>query len=132
MMRCKSLVLAILAFALGWIGLAAAQGAKPGDCAECQFNFGTIVQGAVLEHQFPLRNDGNQPLRIAGVQLSPPLQLAKMPAVIPAKGSAMLKLSMDSSNLEGEFEGQLVVMLSDPPEISRRLEELTYRSSAYS
>ena len=113
-MRNRLLVLLLLAGALAWLGLVRAEDTKPGSCAECQFNFGTIVQGAVLEHQFPLRNDGAQPLRIAGVQLSPPLQLAKMPAMIPAKGSAMLKLSMDSSSLEGEFEGQLVVMLSDP------------------
>lgn len=113
-MRNRLLVPVMLAGALACLGLARAEGAKPGSCAECQFNFGTIVQGAVLEHQFPLRNDGNQPLHIAGVQLSPPLQLAKMPAVIPAKGIAMLKLSMDSSNLEGEFSGQLIVMLSDP------------------
>ncbi|MBP8080913.1 MAG: DUF1573 domain-containing protein [Arenimonas sp.] len=113
-MRSRLLVILLLASALTWLGVASAQGEKPADCAECQFNFGTVVQGDVVQHQFPLRNDGNQPLRIAGVQLSPPLQLAKMPAMIPAKGSAVLNLSMDSSNLEGPFEGKLVVMLSDP------------------
>ena len=107
--------MALLLFvgAIGWHGLPAARGATPPECVDCRFNFGSVARGTVIEHPFVLRNDGKLPLRIAGVQLSPPLKLARMPAVVPPKGSATLLLSLDTSNLEGEYQGRLVVMLSE-------------------
>lgn len=112
--RFDPIIFLALASLMAGPSLAIGRGADPDSCVGCQFNFGTIVQGAQVVHEFALRNEGGQPLRITGVQLSPPLQLARMPAVIPAKGSSVLRLSMDSSNLEGEFNGQLIVMLGDP------------------
>ena len=108
-------LMALLLFvgASGWHGLPAARGATPPECVDCRFNFGSVARGTVIEHPFVLRNDGDLPLRIAGVQLSPPLKLARMPAVVPPKGSATLLLSLDTSNLEGEYQGRLVVMLSE-------------------
>jgi hypothetical protein len=108
------LVLACLLGASARPDAASAQGIAPGSCPGCRFDFGSVVQGTSVTHEFALRNDSGQPLRIAGVQLSPPLQLAKMPAVIPPNGAAKLKLSLDSANLEGDYSGQLVVMLDDP------------------
>ena len=108
------LVLACLLVASAWPGPAISQGVAPGSCPGCQFDFGAVVQGTLVVHEFALRNDSAQPLRIAGVQLSPPLQLARMPAVVPAKSTATLKLSLDSANLEGDYSGQLLVMLDDP------------------
>ncbi len=107
--------MALLLFvgAMGWQGLPAARGALPPECVDCRFDFGNVVKGTVIEHPFVLRNDGARPLRIAGVQLSPPLKLARMPAVIPPKGNATLLLSLDTSLLEGEYTGKLVVMFSD-------------------
>ena len=114
--------MALLLFvgATGGQGLPAARGALPPECASCRFNFGNVVKGAVIEHPFVLRNDGNQPLRITGVQLSPPMQLARMPAVIPPKGNATLKLSLDTSNLEGAYAGDLVVMVVDSDAPARK------------
>lgn len=89
------------------------------EAADIRFHFGTVVQGTPVAHQFPLRNQGAQPLRIAGVQLSPPLQLAKMPAVIPPGETGLLKLTLDTSLIEGEYQGQLLVMLADAAEAPR-------------
>ena len=103
--------LALIVVALALPTLPTARAGIATKCADCRFDFGKAVAGKRVEHAFVLRNTGEMPLRIAGVQLSPPLQLTKMPAVIPAKGSATLKLSLDTSGLEGDFSGDLIVLL---------------------
>ncbi len=108
---CGILSLALIFAAMALPTLPTARADIQSDCIDCRFDFGKILEGKRVEHSFVLRNSGSQPLRIAGVQLSPPLQLTKMPAVIPAQGSATLKLSLDTSGLDGDFSGNLIVML---------------------
>lgn len=108
----------LLALVLGLATPACARPVEPdaaanAETADTRFHFGTVLQGSPVEHEFPLRNDGTRPLRIAGVQLSPPLQLARMPAVIPPGETARLRLTLDTAQLEGEYQGQLLVMLAD-------------------
>jgi hypothetical protein len=88
-------------------------GAEPSSASasETRAEFGTVVQGAPVEHAFVLRNDGSEPLRIASVQLTPPLQLGKMPAVIPAGTETTLKLTLDTTRVKGDYEGKLQVTL---------------------
>lgn len=112
---------ALLALVLGLATPACARPVEPdaaagpvdtADTADTRFHFGTVIQGGAVEHDFRLRNDGTAPLRIVGVQLTPPLQLARMPAVIPPGESGLLRLSLDTSRIEGEYQGQLLVMLA--------------------
>lgn len=86
------------------------------DKPESRYDFGTVAQGTQLERQFPLHNEGSDALRIAGVQLTPPLQLAKMPAVIAPGATVNLKLTLDTSKVEGDYEGQLLVQFSGQAE----------------
>ena len=83
------------------------------------FDFGEVAQGAVVEHEFPLRNEGDQPMRITGVQLTPPLTLARMPAVIAPKAIGVLRLRLDTSKVEGEYRGTLLVSLSGTSDAER-------------
>lgn len=73
------------------------------------FHFGTVPQGTHVEHRFPLRNAGAQPLRITNVQITPPLQLARMPAAVPAGSNGSLALTLDTSNIHGDYSGELLV-----------------------
>ena len=74
-------------------------------------DFGEMIQGEVVEHEFALENEGDAPMRIAGVQLTPPLALARTAANVPAKGRAMLKVKLDTAKVQGDYRGQLVVKL---------------------
>ena len=100
----RLLVLAVLAVAIAGPVLAA----SPPD-AEVTFDFGAVVQGATAEHEFTLRNDSDRPLRIAGVRLTPPLSLARMPAVVAPGAEAHLKVRLDTQRVEGPFQGSLLV-----------------------
>jgi hypothetical protein len=74
-------------------------------------DFGERLQGDVVEHEFALENEGDAPIRIAGVQLTPPLALARTAASVPAKGRALLKVKLDTAKLQGDYRGHLVVKL---------------------
>ena len=94
--------------------LALALGSRPAPAAEdaAVHSFGTVRQGAPVEHEFKLHNGGTEPLRIAGVQISPPMQLRKMPAVVAPGTDAALKVALDTSVVKGEYEGKLLVALT--------------------
>lgn len=78
----------------------------------CEFQ--KVVQGVAVEHVFLLRNEGSAPLRIQGVNLTPPLMLARMPAQIGAGQQIALQVRLDTSKLVGLFEGEIEVLLDDP------------------
>jgi hypothetical protein len=73
--------------------------------------FGTVSQGELVEHDFVLANESDAAMRITGVQLSPPLTLARMPAVVPPYGQVTLKVKLDTSKVHGEYEGLVRVAL---------------------
>jgi hypothetical protein len=85
-----------------------------------RFDFGEVAQGAIVEHEFRLRNTGSaEAIRISGVKLTPPLQLLKAPAVVPPGQSVALRIKLDTSRLKGAYRGQLVVSLSGPGDQDR-------------
>jgi len=75
-------------------------------------DFGERIQGDVVEHEFALENESDAPLRIARVQLTPPLELARMPAIVPPRGRAMLKLKLDTAKLQGDYQGQMLMQVA--------------------
>jgi hypothetical protein len=74
-------------------------------------HFGETLQGNLVEHEFILENDSDQPVRISGVELTPPLSLARTPARIPPRSKAKLPVKLDTKNLHGEYRGQILVKL---------------------
>lgn len=92
--------------------LAVAAPGMPADAGE--YRFGEVMQGRLVTHAFTLENDGAKPLRIANVQLSPPLRLDRMPASLPAGGTARLQLTLDTKQVEGDYAGKLIVAFDDP------------------
>ncbi len=78
------------------------------------FNFGKAVRGDRVEHEFALKNEGGSPLRIQKVDMTPPLLVTRMPAQIAPGVEAKIHFELETSGLQGPFEGQIVVYLDDP------------------
>ena len=109
----QTLAFVLLAFALAIAIVNAAEQPKaifPQD----SFHFGKVVRGAIVEHEFVLRNDGTATLKLGNVRMSPPLIVTRMPARIEPGSQASLHFKLDTSNLIGQFDGFVLVAFSDP------------------
>lgn len=78
------------------------------------FDFGRVTQGDVVEHRFVLRNGSTTAVRVVGVDLTPPLRLAKMPAQIEPGASVPVTVVLDSRQVEGAFQGKVRFRFNDP------------------
>ena len=81
--------------------------------SQTSFQFGRALTGTVLEHEFPLKNEGSTPLRIANVLLTSPLVISSMPASIPPGAETTIRVRLDTSGLRGHFPGRIKVFLND-------------------
>jgi Protein of unknown function (DUF1573) len=78
------------------------------------FDFGRAARGDVIEHEFVLRNEGTVPVRIEKASMTPPLLATRMPGAIAPGATANIATRLDTSQLQGPFQGELVVYLDDP------------------
>jgi hypothetical protein len=77
---------------------------------------GTLTQGEVVTRQLTLSNPHDRALRIIGVDLTPPLALGRMPAVIAPKSGAVLRITLDTARIEGDYSGRVAARLDDGSE----------------
>jgi len=91
---------------------------------DTRFAFGELGQGALIEHEFILRNDGSAVLRILGIRMTAPLQLDRIPAQILPGTEVKLRAHLDTSKLSGPIKGEILISLNDPalPEMTLLLE----------
>jgi Protein of unknown function (DUF1573) len=82
--------------------------------SETTFQFERVLAGAVVEHDFALKNAGSAPLRIIGVQMTSPLIVTSMPASVAPGTEARIRIRLDTSGLRGHFPGEIQVSLNDP------------------
>jgi hypothetical protein len=82
--------------------------------AEASFEFGDVLSGTVVEHDFTLRNIGSAPTRIEKVSMTTPLLVTQMPREVVGGGEDRIHFKLDTANLEGRFDGAILVNLSDP------------------
>ena len=82
--------------------------------AQTTFRFASAQAGAVLEHDFVLKNEGSAPLRIMRVQMTSPLIVTGMPASLAPGTEARIRVRLDTSGLRGRFPGAIQVSLNDP------------------
>src|SRR5262245_36092276 len=82
--------------------------------SETSFQFERVLVGAVVEHDFALKNAGSAPLRIIGVQMTSPLIVTSMPASVAPGSEAKIRIKLDTSGLRGHFPGEIQVALDDP------------------
>ena len=77
--------------------------------ADSDFDFGRVLSGTLVEHQFVLKNDRPSPLVIAEVRLTPPLTLVSAPGSIAAGAQGSVRVRLDSSKAAGLFEGRIAL-----------------------
>ena len=78
-----------------------------------RFLFERVLSGSVLTHEFTVRNDGSAPRRVARVQLTPPLIVTSMPAVVGAGAEARIAIRMNTAGMRGPFVGEIDVIWDD-------------------
>jgi Protein of unknown function (DUF1573) len=79
-----------------------------------RFEFGEVLSGAVVEHDFTLSNPGSTPILIEKVSMTTPLLVTEMPHAVAPGAEGRIHLKLDTENLEGKFEGTILVFLNDP------------------
>ena len=89
-------------------------GAPRAEVPVTRLDLGSVVRGAVVERDLVLSNTGTAVLEVFRVRLTPPLRLIRMPARVAPGAEALLRVQVDTSNLEGPIEGELRVLLNDP------------------
>ncbi|MDT8067131.1 MAG: DUF1573 domain-containing protein [Terriglobia bacterium] len=78
------------------------------------FQFGKVLRGSVVEHEFLIRNTGDQALTVKGVTMSVPLRLLHMVPTVPPGGEAKLKFALNTNEVGNFYEGMIVVATDDP------------------
>jgi len=86
---------------------------------EERFDFGEVLSGAIVEHDFALSNHGAAPTVIEKVSMTPPLLVTKMPHAIAPGAEGRIHFNLDTTDLDGKFEGTILVFLNEPaqPEV---------------
>lgn len=77
------------------------------------FVFGKVLSGVVLTHEFMVRNESGAALKIARVQLTPPLIVTSMPAVVAAGSIARIVVRLDTAGRRGRYRGDIDVLWAD-------------------
>jgi len=82
--------------------------------SEARFEFGEALSGAAIEHDFVLHNQGSAPMLIQKVSMTTPLLVTQMPHEVAPGAEGRIHFKLETANLEGEFEGAILVFLNDP------------------
>ena len=80
------------------------------------FEFGRILRGTPVEHQFVVKNDGPSPLVVDTVRLTPPLTVVNGPGTVAPGAQAILRVRLDTSRIVGLFEGRIAMSIVDSDE----------------
>jgi hypothetical protein len=87
-------------------------GPPPINVLDPDFDFGRVLTGTLVEHQFVLTNDGASPAIVDEIRLTPPLTLVAAPASVAAGAQAIVRVRLDSSRIRGLFEGHIVLSIA--------------------
>jgi hypothetical protein len=106
-------ILRIMFLLMCALDLAAAQ--LPGLVfSETSVDLHSVFAGEPAEHAFTIRNNGDAPVAIARVDLTPPLSIKRMPAVIPPGQQRTIVVSLDTTKVLGRFEGIAIIHFASP------------------
>lgn len=106
-------ILRVVFFLVWGLQLAASQ-QLPLVVPETRFDWGQVFSDEPAEHAFTIRNDGNVPVAIARVDLTPPLSIKSMPAVLPPRQQRTIVVHLDTSKILGPFDGSAIVHFANP------------------
>jgi hypothetical protein len=115
-MKDRGASIELRSFSLGaliWLVLAIAPDAIAGpprvNVLDGDFDFGRVLTGTLVEHQFILENESASPAIVDEVRLTPPLTLVAAPASVAAGAQATVRVRLDTSRITGLFEGQIAL-----------------------
>ena len=91
------------------------------------FEFGRVLRGTPVEHQFVVKNNGPAPLVVDTVHLTPPLTVVKGPGTVAPGAEAILRVRLDTSRIVGLFEGRIAI----PIGASEEQIEMTFSGTVY-
>ena len=89
--------------------------------SEALFDFGEVISGDVVEHDFDVANQGSASMVIEKVAMTPPLLVTRMPHEVAPGTHGTIHFKLETANLEGNFEGTILVFLNDPALSQARL-----------
>src|SRR5262249_29257229 len=81
---------------------------------EVRFEFGQVMSGAVVERDFVVKNEGGLPLVIQKVAMTTPLLVTRQMHEVAPGAEGTIHFKLDTANLAGKFQGDIVVFLNDP------------------
>ena len=88
---------------------------------EMAFEFGEVLSGAVVEHDFNIDNHGSAPMIVNNVSMTTPLLVTQMPHQVLPGAEGKIHFKLDTGNLSGKFAGTILVSLNDPATPQARL-----------
>lgn len=101
-------------------GLASAQpsdrGAPSIQVGDTVFDFGEVMEGSEVSHEFTVRNDGKGALRIEQVKPGCGCTVAQFDRTVPAGGAGKVTLRLDTRGFEGKVKKTAIVYSNDPDE----------------
>ncbi len=106
----------ILAIAIALFGGAQPQagaGQPKAVATESRFDFGRVVRGTLVQHDFVVENRGNSPLVITRISMTAPLIVKRLPQISPGQRGD-IPISLDTSSIDGPFDGEVILFLNDP------------------
>ena len=83
---------------------------------DSDFDFGRVLTGTFVEHQFVVKNERAVPLVIDEVRLTPPLTLVGAPASVAPRAQGVVRVRLDTSRVTGLFEGRIALSIADADE----------------
>lgn len=101
-------------------GLASAQESDGGSpsirVSDTVFDFGEVMEGSEVSHDFTVRNDGKGSLRIEQVKPGCGCTVAQFDRTVPAGGAGKVTLRLDTRGFEGKVKKTATVYSNDPEE----------------
>src|SRR6186713_716634 len=84
--------------------------------ADGDFDFGRVLRGTLVEHQFVVKNERAVPLVIDEVRLTPPLTLVSAPSSVAPGAQDIVRVRLDTSTVTGLVEGRIMLSIADADE----------------
>lgn len=82
------------------------------DTPHKQFN--DVMRGAVINESFTIKNAGNAPLRVEGVEMSHPSMKIRVKQVIQPGEEVAARIEWDTQSIAGDLQGVAVLQTNDP------------------
>jgi hypothetical protein len=89
--------------------LATGSAAQQKPAPPSEIDFGRVMRGTPVEQELVIENNGDAPVHLTQARLTPPLVATALPGTIAPGGKGTLKFRLDTSRLQGLYEGMIAL-----------------------